>query len=65
MSKRAVAIEDLKLFRIPSSPKLSPDGTEILFSLKTLQDKNKTVSHLWMSSANGVRQLTQGEDSCS
>lgn len=64
MSKRAVAIEDLKLYRLPSNPKLNPDGSKILFSLREVKEKGKTISHLWMSDASGVRQLTQGSDSC-
>jgi hypothetical protein len=61
MSKRPVVIDDLLKFKLVSDPQFSPHGSLVLFGLKTVGDKFKSVNQLWTSDLNGVcTQLTQG-----
>jgi dipeptidyl aminopeptidase/acylaminoacyl peptidase len=66
MSKRPVSIDDLLSFKLVSDPQFSPDGARILFGLKTIGEKLKSVNQLWVSDlAGGCTQLTQGSTSSS
>lgn len=63
---RPVVAEDLLRFNLVSDPQIHPSGSEILFGNKTIPSQFKSVSHLYsvnLASAE-VRQLTQGEKSC-
>ena len=49
MSKRPITVEDLFAFKFPGSPRLSPDGQHIVFTLTTMDtDKNGYRSTLWL-----------------
>lgn len=64
MSKRAITIEDLLYLKFVADPQMSPDGEQVVFTVKTVNpEKNRYFSHLWMVEvATGiVRQFTYGE----
>lgn len=65
MSKRPLRADDLKLYRHVSEPRLSPDGSRVLFSVKELGEKNKNRVHLFTTDlADGnLKQWTHGEAS--
>ena len=61
MSKRPVQPDDLLRFILVGDPQLSPDGSRILFTRKTVEG-NKTVGQLWTVDLQGAtRQWTSGE----
>ncbi|MEI7985920.1 MAG: S9 family peptidase [Armatimonadota bacterium] len=65
MSKRAITIEDLTKFRLVGDPQIHATEETVLFGLKTINDKNKAISHLHLVDFNGVvNQLTQGDKTC-
>ena len=54
--------DDLLRFVLVGDPQLSPDGNEVLFTRKTVDEKNKTVGQLWSVDLHGkTRQWTSGE----
>jgi len=70
--KRLITPEDLLRFIIPSQPRISHDGSDILFARKHIGEKNKSVTNLWIVPAKGghaeptrsvgvPRQFTSGE----
>ena len=62
MPKRAIKPEDLLKLVFVGDPQLSPDGSRILFSHKTINGKNKYVSNLYTVDLKGkVQAWTQGE----
>ncbi len=62
MSKRPVRPDDLLRFVLVGDPQLSPDGSQILFTRKTVNDKNQTVGQLWSVAMDGAtRPWTAGE----
>ena len=62
MPKRPMRPDDLLRFVLVGDPRLSPDGERILFTRKTVDDKNKTVGQVWsVDRAGGLRQWTAGE----
>ena len=64
MSKRPVSIDDLLKFKLVSDPQFSPDGSKVLFGVKTVGEKFKSVNQLWVSDLAGLSaQLTQGTTS--
>ena len=66
MSKRAIRAEDLLRFVFVGDPQISPDGRQILFSHKTINDKNKYLSHLYtVDLGSYVKRWTQGDVSAS
>ncbi len=66
MSKRPVSIDDLLRFKLVSDPQFSPDCGRVLFGLKTIGEKLKSVNQLWVTDLTGVTtQLTQGTASSS
>lgn len=66
VAKRAITIEDLLAFKLVGGPQLDPAGTKILFSLKTVNDKNKAITQLLTVDLTGhVTELTHGEKSSS
>jgi dipeptidyl aminopeptidase/acylaminoacyl peptidase len=61
---RSVRIDDLFRLILPGSPALSPDGTQVAFTVKRLDRKeNRYLSHLWLVPARGgrARALTRGQ----
>jgi dipeptidyl aminopeptidase/acylaminoacyl peptidase len=58
---RRQRIEDLTAFAVPEQPALSPDGTEIVYVLRTA-DADRNVRALWRVGARDgtARQLTRG-----
>ncbi|MBC8101130.1 MAG: S9 family peptidase [Cytophagales bacterium] len=68
MQKRRTTIEDLALLRQASDPQISPDGTRIVFAIKTTDlDRNRYLTHLWAVTTapegDGLKQLTFGKGS--
>lgn len=62
MPKRAIKPEDLLKLVFVGDPQCSPDGNRILFSHKTINDKNKYISNLYTVDLDGkVQAWTQGE----
>lgn len=64
--KRALRVEDIDRLRVVSNPRLSPDGRQIVFALRTHGEKNDTRTDLWQIAARGgePRPLTRaGTDS--
>lgn len=62
MPKRPIQPEDLKRFRHVSEPRIDPDGSRILFSVKRLAEKNKNEVHLYTLDLfdHSVKQWTFG-----
>ena len=71
---RRQRIEDLSTFALPGQPTLSPDGTEVVYVLTTVDaDADKNLRSLWRATAaaatgehetragRGPRQLTRGK----
>ncbi len=66
MPKRPIRPEDLLRIVFVGDPQLNPSGERVLFSKKTITDKNKYLSHLWTVDLGGnLQQWTQGEKSAS
>jgi dipeptidyl aminopeptidase/acylaminoacyl peptidase len=66
MPKRPIRPDDLLRMIIVGDPQLSPSGDRVLFSKKTITEKNKYQSHLWTVDMEGAtQQWTQGEKSAS
>ena len=64
MSRRGIAIEDLLRLKFVADPQMSPDGSQVVFTVKTVDaEKNRYLSHLWtVEVATGAaRQFTCGE----
>jgi dipeptidyl aminopeptidase/acylaminoacyl peptidase len=65
-ARRPIRAEDLLALRVPSDPRLSPDGTRVAFVVRTIDaEKNQYRAHLWLAdTAPGTaaaRQFTTGE----
>lgn len=66
MPKRPIRPEDLLRIVFVGDPQLSPSGSSVLFSRKTITEKNKYQAHLWTVDLEGnLRPWTQGEKSAS
>jgi dipeptidyl aminopeptidase/acylaminoacyl peptidase len=53
-SLRKIVIEDLLKLKFVSDPQMSPDGTRVVFVVKTVNaEKNNYFSHLWMVGTQG------------
>ena len=62
MPKRPMKPEDLHELIFVGDPQISPDGKQILFTHKKINDKNKYVTNLFTVDLEGsVKQWTQGE----
>src|SRR5690348_4630822 len=62
MPKRPIQSEDLLRIVVVADPQISPDGRQVLFTQKKVNDKNKVVSNLWAVDLEGnLRQWTGGE----
>ncbi|MCC7231149.1 MAG: S9 family peptidase, partial [Fimbriimonadaceae bacterium] len=59
MPKRPITAEDLLRIVFVGDPQISPDGRQVLFTKKTIDDKNKYITHLMSVDLEGrVRQWT-------
>lgn len=66
MPKRPIEPQDLLRFVFVGDPQISPEGDRVLFSKKTITDKNKYLAHLCTVDLEGrVTQWTQGDKSAS
>jgi dipeptidyl aminopeptidase/acylaminoacyl peptidase len=66
VAKRAITAEDLLKLAFVGEPQISPDGSKICFTKKTVNvDKNKYETHLWVADTETGehRQFTFGEES--
>jgi dipeptidyl aminopeptidase/acylaminoacyl peptidase len=64
VTRRPITIEDLLRFMTVGNPEISPDGGQIVFTVRTVDtEKNRYLSHLWLADVeNGsVSQFTYGE----
>lgn len=65
MPKRPIEPEDLLRFVFVGDPQISPEGDRVLFSKKTVTDKNKYLAHICTVDTEGkCVQWTQGDKSC-
>ena len=63
-TKRKIVAEDLTRFHFITSPRISPDGTEVVFVDKRVGEKNRYKTHLWRVSTTSGEEptlLTNGE----
>ena len=62
-SKLPVTPEDLESLIVPSQPRVSPDGTQVLYVRRTAGPQNTNATNLWMVPASGgpARALTSGD----
>lgn len=64
MPKRPIRPEDLLRIVFVGDPQIHPDGREVLFSHKTITEKNSYQTQLWTVDLEGnTRQLTRGTKS--
>ena len=62
MPKRPIVAEDLLKIVFVGDPQISPDGDRVLFSHKSISEKNKYVTNLFTADMEGrLTQWTQGE----
>lgn len=62
MPKRPITAEDLLRIKFVGDPQISPDGKRVLFTQKTINDKNKYITNLFTVDSEGkLRQWTSGE----
>ena len=65
-ARRPLTVDDINAIREVSDPQISPDGEWIAYTVRTADHvKDKRVTHVWMASWDGERniQLTYSEDS--
>lgn len=66
-SKRRTAAEDLYRFQLISSPRISPNGEQVVYGLSRVDQKTeKKYANLWIAAADGStppRQFTFGDQS--
>lgn len=60
MSPRPLVPQDLLRIVVPASASMLPNGSGAVISTRTVGEKYKYHSHLWMFSPEGTRQLTFG-----
>jgi acylaminoacyl-peptidase len=62
MAKRNIEIKDLLSLKFISDPQISPDGKNVVFSVKSIEG-NRYDSHIYVGEieSNHVRQFTHGE----
>lgn len=61
--RQPVRPEDLEQFIVPSQPRISPDGTTVLFSRRHVGPRNANVTNLWAVDVGGgePRVMTSGD----
>ncbi len=52
-SRRLIQAEDLRRFISVTDPRISPDGTAVLFTHKQCDDRNQDVANLWLIESRG------------
>lgn len=63
MPKRPITADDLLRITYVGDPQISPDGSRVLFTKKTVNDKNKYITNLVSVDGEGrLTQWTQGEN---
>jgi dipeptidyl aminopeptidase/acylaminoacyl peptidase len=65
-AQRPLNLDDLARLHDVSSPKLSPDGKWVAYTVSTIdQDADKRATHIWMANWEGTQeiQLTNGSES--
>ncbi|MEZ0327323.1 MAG: prolyl oligopeptidase family serine peptidase [Fimbriimonas sp.] len=66
MPKRPIRADDLLKFIFVGDPQISPDGARVLFSHKTVNDKNQYITNLFTVDMEGsLVQWTQGDKGAS
>lgn len=62
MNRRGVTPEDLLAIAVPQDPQVSPDGSQVTFTLRTVnRNTRKSVTHLWTGApGTPARALTGG-----
>ncbi len=66
MAKRPIRAEDLLRIVFVGDPQMSPSGDHVLFSRKTITEKNSYLTHLYtVDHGYKVKQWTSGAKSCS
>lgn len=66
MPKRPIRADDLTRIVYVGDPQIAPDGDRVLFGHKTVNDKNKYITHLFTVDVEGrLQQWTQGDKSAS
>lgn len=63
MSKRRITITDLLHLKFVADPQISPDGSRVVFAVKTVdREQNRYCSHLWLAevASGAVWQVTHG-----
>ncbi len=62
MPKRPITAEDLLRITFVGDPQVSPDGSRVLFTRKTINDRNKYITHLFTVDMEGaLKQWTGGD----
>ncbi len=62
MPKRPIRADDLLKIVTVGDPQISPDGSKVLFTKKTINEKNKSISNLMSVDMEGrLTQWTQGD----
>jgi dipeptidyl aminopeptidase/acylaminoacyl peptidase len=64
--KKPVTIDDIMNMKAVSTPMVSPDGTQVLYTVRAWEqerDRMESRTHIWMVATSGgdARQLTYGE----
>jgi len=61
--RRPITAEDVARFRSVSTPRISPDGESLVYSVKCVGDANDDRSQIWVADADGgaPRAVTNGE----
>src|ERR1700745_3138541 len=63
--KRPMTLDDMFAFKRVSDPQISPDGTQVVYVITTVDlPGNKTTSNLWLAATDGKsppRQLTNAQ----
>ncbi len=64
--RRPMTFEDLYKVRVAGSPRLSPDGSAVLFTVREADwEQNRHVTHVWrVAEGQEPVQLTRGKASC-
>jgi dipeptidyl aminopeptidase/acylaminoacyl peptidase len=62
-TRRRICAEDIKQFKLISDPQISATGSQIVFVVKQVGDKNNYLTQLWLVETVGSepRQFTSGK----
>jgi len=60
--RRVITAEDLLRLKLVGTPRISPDGQRVVFTVKTFGKKNNYLTNLWMADVGGKpRRFTRGD----